>query len=341
VASPTTNSMKLQFLNSGGGVISEESVNLALDGQNNIDAWQQHTVQGMAPVGTAKVRVVADAKDMVFNTDPSQAAFYDSFSLTGNDPNAELLTNSGLDAPPPTALDFWELTEGPPFTGSNDILRVGAFQNHTPGGSTSAWLSSFFGGGHLRVENWPEGPVFGTMAQTVPIVAGETYNFSGWSYFEINYSGGADIIDPNGVASPPSLFAGMESPTQTLITLEFLDPNGAVLSTSTIDVKADRLDQIGCDPNCSNNAANDQTWYEHTLTGVVAPGGAVSARLSGKMIDGVFNIDPQAAFFDDFSLTGPAPLLAASNAVPEPSTVIGLTVGALMLSLGRSRRRTA
>lgn len=340
--SPTTNTMTLQFLNSGGGVILEKSVDLLADGQTNLDAWQQHTVQEVAPGGTAKVRVIADAKDMVFNTDPLQAAFYDSFSLTGDDPNTELLTNSGLDDPLPSALDFWDLSEGPEFIGSDEILRVGAYQNHTPSGATSAWLSGFFGGGHLRVFNWPEDPVFGTMAQTVAIVGGGTYSFSGWSFFEQNYSGGVDIIDPDEIADPPSIFAGMESPTQTLITLEFLDPNGAVLSSSTIDVKADRLAQIGCGLSCSNNAANDATWYEHTFTGVVAPVGAVSARLSGKMIDGVFNTDPfQAAFFDDFSLDGPAPLQAATGAVPEPATAFGLAVGALMLSLGRNRRRTA
>ena len=36
---------------------------------------------GVAPAGTANVRVTAAATDMVFNTDPQQSGFYDDFSL--------------------------------------------------------------------------------------------------------------------------------------------------------------------------------------------------------------------------------------------------------------------
>jgi hypothetical protein len=345
VATPTTNTMKVEFLNAGGSVIGSHTLDLLVDGQVNLDLWKQHSITtDAAPSGTANIRVTAEARDMVFNTDPLQGAFYDSFSLTAaSDPNnTQLLTNAGLDDPPASALDFWTLTEGPEFIGSDEILRTANFANHTPGGSLGVWLSAFFGGGSNRVVNWPDDPVFGTMEQTVAIVGGGTYNFSGWTFFEPNYSGGVDIIDPNSEAFPPSLFAGMASPTQTLITLEFLDPNGAVLSTSTIDAKADRLAQIGCDPSCSNSAANDSTWHEHTFTDVVAPVGAVSARLSGKMIDGVFNKDEgggQSAFFDDFSLDGPAGIVAAVGTVPEPTSAMGLALGAMLFSLRGYRRR--
>jgi hypothetical protein len=53
------------------------------------------------------------------------------------------------------------------------------------------------------------------------------------------------------------------------------------------------------------------------------------------MIDGVFNVDPQqSAFFDDFSLDGPAPPLAA---IPEPSSLVGFALGALLIGLSRRR----
>jgi hypothetical protein len=58
------------------------------------------------------------------------------------------------------------------------------------------------------------------------------------------------------------------------------------------------------------------------------------------MIDGVFNVDPgQSAFFDDFSLDGPGVSLVANFAVPEPSSLIGLAIGASIFGLARSRRR--
>ena len=52
----------------------------------------------------------------------------------------------------------------------------------------------------------------------------------------------------------------------------------------------------------------------------------------------VFNkLAAQSAFFDDFSLDGPAPLVAAS-VVPEPASVVSLALGLVMLGLGSTRR---
>ncbi len=325
VPTPTTNTMKLEFLDSGGGVLGSQSLDLLADGQSNLNLWKQHTItSGAAPVGTVNIRVTAEARDMVFNTDPLQGAFFDNFSLTGaSAPATELLINANVDDVPPSALDFWDLTENP--ASRDEILRTAGFANHTPGGTLGVWLSAFFGS-HPIFEPLP---VDGTMSQTVAAVVGGSYSFSGWSRFEANYSGGVDIID----AFAGGFLAGQPSPTSTEIVLEFLDGGGSVIGSSTIDVKADRILQS------PTNNANDDLWYQHTLGGI-APVGSVSVRLSGKMIDGVFNTDPgQSAFFDDFSLDGPVAPLAAAGAVPEPATATGMVFGALMLSLWRGRQR--
>ncbi len=124
----------------------------------------------------------------------------------------------------------------------------------------------------------------------------------------------------------------MTSPTMTEIKLEFLDVNSQVIGSSVIDVKAARrLVAIG-------GNANDNQWYQHTLQ-AMAPANTRFARLTAQMIDGVFNIDPQqSAFFDDFSLDGPAPGLFAGLGVPEPSSLVSLALGALMVGLRRNRK---
>jgi hypothetical protein len=206
--------------------------------------------------------------------------------------------------------------------------------------------------------NFEDVPVTGLMSQTTEAVPGGSYDFSGWAKFEQNYSGGVDTIAVGG----GGFFEGDPSPTRTLIVLEFLDPNGVVInpiidfdpngvvildpnSPNIIDVRVERQ------AVCPGGNANSQTcgsvgangllgWTQHTLSDIIAPAGTAFARLTAGMLNGVFNIDPmQSAFFDDFSLSGPAPLQAASSAVPEPSTAAGLALGALLLSLRRSRRR--
>jgi len=357
VATPTTNAMHVEFLNSSDAVIGSHSLDLLADGQfNDAFLWIPHEIiTDPAPVGTAKIRVSADAKNMVFNIDPLQAAFYDSFSLTGaGDPNAQLLANAGLDEPVPSALEFWEIFEIPTGCCSGEVLRSNTgqlFANHTPGGTRGVWLSPFFGA-HPIFET---DPVTGLLSQTVDAVAGGSYNFSGWAKFEQNYSGGVDTID----AGSGGFLAGQASPTETLIVLEFLDPNGVVLNPI---IDFDPSGVVILDPNspnlidlrterqavCSGGNANDQTcgpagdgWTQHMLSGIIAPAGTAFARLTGGMTNGVFNIDPQqSAFFDDFSLQQISPLSAATSAVPEPTTATGLAIGALLLSLRRGRRQT-
>ena len=167
------------------------------------------------------------------------------------------------------------------------------------------------------------------MSQTETAVAGGTYSFSGWTKFEANYSGGVDTIS----GSSSGDYAGLESPTKTEIKLEFLDLGGTVLDSAVIDVEADRLLQS------PTNNPNDNQWYEHTLA-ATAPAGTIFARLTGQMLQGVFNTDVgggQSAFFDDFSLDGPA-ASAGISSVPEPAALVSLVVGGLLLGTRRPRR---
>jgi hypothetical protein len=242
-------------------------------------------------------------------------------------------------------LSDWTTTEVPIGCCNGEILRAPfTFANHTPGGSRGVWTSAFYGAHPI----FEDVPVTGLMSQTVSAVAGGSYTFSGWARFEQNYSGGVDAIDPNS----PGLFFGLPSPTETVIALEFLDPNGVVLnpiidfdpngvaivdpnSPILIDLRAER--QILCGGN-----ANDETcgsagslgilgWTQHTMTGIIAPPGTASARLSAGMINGVFNVDPrQTAFFDDFSLTF----------VPEPTSGVLSLITLALAALCRQFRPT-
>jgi hypothetical protein len=241
-----------------------------------------------------------------------------------------------LNAGVPDALDFWNQQEGPDPPGAafgvqDQILRtpIAGFSNHTPGGSRGVWLSAFFGQAGPSHTDWSTTPVTGTISQDAQIVGGGAYTFSGWTKFESNYSGGVNTLD----ATSPQ--GAVTSPTQTVIKLEFLNVDKSqVLSTATIDVRAARqlLSPTG--------NANDNTWYQHMLQ-ATAPANARWARLTAQMAHGVFNKDPgQSAFFDDFSLDGPAPsLFAASSAVPEPSSIAAFAMGALLIGLNGRRRK--
>ena len=65
--SPTTNFMRLSFLDGNGSVIGQP-VELDLrTQQNNLDVWRQHALEGTAPAGTVSVEVSADAMAMLWN----------------------------------------------------------------------------------------------------------------------------------------------------------------------------------------------------------------------------------------------------------------------------------
>ncbi|MCA9149928.1 MAG: hypothetical protein KDA92_11535 [Planctomycetales bacterium] len=108
--------------------------------------------------------------------------------------------------------------------------------------------------------------------QIVDASPGGQYEFTTWSKWETGYSGGLD--DPNVV---------------TTIGMDFLDAGGTVLSTEVLDlVEAGQF--------------NDGTWRDFSLT-ATAPANTAQVRVSAGAI-GMYNsgVNPQSAFFDDFSL---------------------------------------
>jgi hypothetical protein len=332
----------MDFLNTGGDVLASEVRDLRNDyvplGGFFPGVQVVHpALVKQAPAGTVNVRVVAEALDMAWNgtAGPSptgsegglQSAFFNDFSLK-NSGGVEQLQNGDLNTDPGDALDFWNQVESPTdFPDFNQILRtpMQQFSNHTPGGSRGVWLSAFFG--NTSNPNWSDEPVDGIISQTVQAVAGATYTFSGWTRFETNYSGGVDTV---AGTAPSTMTPGATSPTRTEIKLEFMDVNNVVIGTHVIDVEAARKALAG-------GVANDGQWRQHQLQ-VTSPANTRFARLTAQMVDGVFNTDAgggQSAFFDDFSLDGPAAMIAS---VPEPSSLAALATAVLLVG-GRMRRR--
>lgn len=172
---------------------------------------------------------------------------------------------------------------------SVQIVTSSATQTGVPG-ERHAWFRAFAGGQTTGPNNLTNA----ILSQTVPITAEAEYRFSGYSRFEINYSGGVDTL----AASPAGPLGPVTSPTVTEMLLEFLDSSNAVLGSPVwVDVKADRIAQIGF-PD-----ANDNSYYQHVLTGM-APLGATQARVTAAARDMVWNVGPtQSAFFDSFSFT--------------------------------------
>jgi hypothetical protein len=296
--SPTETYFELAFLNASDMVLGtpvrldlpRDRVDDALPG-----AWQQHTVMGLAPAGTTKVRVTAAGTDMVAScTDAcpaGQDVFFDNFTLRDSTvPTLERLANGNLDVP--GAPEGWTLVK----TAQDNVqFSTASYAIHT--GGVGMWLRSF-SGGDARIE------------QTVAATPGENYEFGAWSKWESGYNG-ADPL----------------SSTHTFQRIEFLDGGGNVIGTpAELDLRTVQI--------------NDDTWREFSHS-AIAPAGTVSVRVSAGAT-GMANsgINPQSAFFDDFSLMvvggGGANLLAA--AVPEPASAVllGLVlVGSAALVRGR------
>jgi hypothetical protein len=78
--SPTDTFFALEFLDSMGAVLpGSVVVELKADGQTSDTFWRQHTLVGVAPAGTANVRVRASMINGVENPLPSPQAFQMSF----------------------------------------------------------------------------------------------------------------------------------------------------------------------------------------------------------------------------------------------------------------------
>jgi hypothetical protein len=338
--SPTVTQFRMEFLNASNNVIGSPTL-LDLRTEQTFPGFPVvHTpLTAVAPAGTANVRVVAEALNMVWNgsttqTTPGdfQSAFFNDFTLTRSGaPGNELLQNVNLNLGIPSALDFWNQQETPATR--TEILRTAVFADHTTAPTNTGlgvWYSAFFG----AHPNFEPNPVSGSISQTIQADAGSVFNFSGWSRFEGGYSGGVDTIDPTSTG----FYAGQTSPTTTTIKLEYLDINNDVISSSVIDVEADRKAQAA-------GVANDNQWRQHFFTGSVAPAGTEFVRISANMTDAVFNKDVggalgnQSIFFDDFTLDGPGGVIALF-AVPEPTSVLLIAFGLVAGGLSRGGRRS-
>ncbi len=295
VPSPTRTEMELAFLDAAGSVIGTPHLLDLRTVQNNFGIWLQQdfdTLLGngsplVAPAGTVSARVTASMLDGAYNAPEGggpQSAFFDDFSLVAaSDTNTQLLANAGLDIAPPK-FPGWDLLESP--EGVNTAIREAQpyTQNTNTSGVAGVFLRPWANGGLV------EDPNDAILSQTVDGDAGREYTFTGWSKFEGNYAGGVDTLDsmsPNGPVA---------SPTQTIMELAFLDGTGVEIGTPiTLDLRADREAQSG-------GTANDNVWYQHSIA-ATAPDGTAQVRVTGAMLDGVFNVDSgQSAFFDDFSL---------------------------------------
>lgn len=251
----------------------------------------------------------------------------------GGAAQANLLINGNLELPeiPPDATPTgWVLDEGPlPSTDTASLAEFGVNSNHTPDDglgepeNQGLFLQPWRGG---SPGNAPT--VFAHLTQTVPHVPGmNKYIMTGWARFEVNYAGGADFLDADGMHGGDNLsdMDGAASPTDTEFAIEFLDGGGGILDDVVIELKANGQPNDNFGPNVT---VEDATWHQHMLMGS-APLGTVSVRVRASMIDGVFNTDPeQSAFFDDFSLI----------CIPEPGSVVLGLIGVLGL-VGLTRRR--
>ncbi len=102
--SPTDTFFALEFLDSGGTVLPGSVVKeLKADGQTSDTIWRQHTLVGIAPAGTTKVRVRASMINGVENPLPCPQCFQMSFFVDDFHLTAELPAGSGATAVPEPA----------------------------------------------------------------------------------------------------------------------------------------------------------------------------------------------------------------------------------------------
>ncbi|MCI0333488.1 MAG: PEP-CTERM sorting domain-containing protein [Planctomycetes bacterium] len=88
---PSRGEFAIEFLDAGNVMIGTSILKLNNSNQPNDDhlanvtladaMWKRHAVRGLAPAGTASVRVRASMIDGIWNVDPRQSGFYDDFSL--------------------------------------------------------------------------------------------------------------------------------------------------------------------------------------------------------------------------------------------------------------------
>ncbi|MEM8679240.1 MAG: hypothetical protein AAGF97_07815 [Planctomycetota bacterium] len=166
-------------------------------------------------------------------------------------------------------------------------------------GDLALWLRAFAG---LQSAS-PDSLANATLSQTVPAVPGEHYTFSGFSRWELLYSGGVSTLSPSGPLGP------VASPTETTMELAFLDMSGATIgSPQVLDLRTEQN--------------NFDAWVQHTLE-ATAPATATGVRVTASARAMLWNGGgTESAFFDNFSLTASADsnaqLLENSDLEDEP-----------------------
>ncbi len=269
IPSPTRTEFELAFLDAGGAVIGSPVVrDLSTEVFNGFGYTAVSPISGVAPAGTASVRVRAQGIDMANNELNPQSAFVDNFSLTTlSNPSTELLANPQLtEAPevPPTAeevlAEYFEFIESP--ESANSLSIAGFANNPATGGVNGVWIRPFVADAESAV-----------VQQTVAGSAGTEYTFTASSRWEVNF------------------YQAEGGENEMLLELAFLDSEGAVIDSSTLDLRA--AGQVA-----------DNAWYTHSVS-ATAPVGTVDVRVAGI----TNNITPNpatgttvSAFWDDFSL---------------------------------------
>ncbi|QDV74369.1 hypothetical protein [Botrimarina mediterranea] len=268
---------ELAFLDSSGMVIGSPLVRdletelIAGLGWSGRDGNPDITpLVGVAPAGAASVRVRAQGLNMTTNTNGgAQSAFVDNFSLTTTAaPTTQLLENANLNIlpeVPPTAEERlveagWEFIENP--EGVNSLAAAGFANNPATGGTNGIWVRPFVADADSA-----------SIQQSVAGVAGTEYMFTASSRWEVNfYNAGGDE-------------------NQMLLELAFLDSEGVVIDSSTLDLRA-------------AGQTADNNWHTHSLS-ATAPAGTVDVRVAGITNNITANPDTGttvSAFWDDFSL---------------------------------------
>jgi hypothetical protein len=275
VASPTVTKYMIEFLSSTNAVLGSQFVNLPKDRPEAAGAeiWYLNSVAAVAPANTNKVRVTAEATNMVASCTTACPAGndvrFDNFSLKDSVLTTfERLQNPDLNTPGAPA--DWTLE-----VNGNDNVQFSTASYAKHSGNVGMWLRSFQGGD-------------AKILQTVAGAPGAQYTFSGWTKWETGFSGG----DPG-------------ANTEVFLRMEFLDSSSALIGSAlTADLKR------GLDGNFfvvdAGQQVNDNTWRQFSIATPVggAPAGTAFVRVSAGAT-GMANtgINPQSAMFDDFSLT--------------------------------------
>ncbi|MCA9260301.1 MAG: hypothetical protein KDA61_13915, partial [Planctomycetales bacterium] len=201
-----------------------------------------------------------------------------------------LLSGGDFEAVDAPDIPGWTVNE---FASGTNIFVDSVVQNgFSPfSGDYVVWVRPFVGG----IDPGPNNLTNAELSQVVPVTAGQSYTFSGYSRWESNYSGGVDLLDPVGPLGE------VASPTQTVMEIEWLDGSGAAIGTPlSLDLRTEQI---------NINLWGDAIGDSHKLTGT-APAGAVSARVLAANRDMVWNTfagdtdgPSQSAFWDTFSFT--------------------------------------